>query len=238
MTLKICSFSMPKKFQKILNFLLGFFASRRRLPLLPLPPAHLLSIRFTKVGRAASQPANAPLSLLPPAHLPLIPQFVQGCTVSRVPPPVFPKLHISVFLRARLLQPRITFVPLSALSSAPRRFALKTLPSAFFLVPTVFWTFFTALFRLLLFVRFCLRLGLCSFDSVFHHLWTIITTQLTSVENSGNLVPETKKNNDHPCVRDRCTYLKTSSRSLKDVSIKIQSCLGCRDDCLKNKENH
>ena len=181
---------MPKKkLHENLNFLLGFFASRRRLPLLPLPPAHLLSIRFTQVGRVASQPANASLPLLPPAHLPLIPQFVQGCTVSRVPPPVFPKLHISVFLRARLFLPRITFVPLSALSRAPRTFALKTLPSAFFLVPTVFWTFFTALFRLLLFVCFCL----CSFDSVFHHLWTIITTQLTSVENSGNLVPETKK---------------------------------------------
>ena len=86
---------------------LGFVAPRLLLVLLPL--AHLLRLRLADRGAPAGagrQPPDAPLSLLPPAHLALT-KGIEGGAVPSVPPPVLAKVRVALLLRARILVTRI-----------------------------------------------------------------------------------------------------------------------------------
>ena len=88
---------------------LGFVAPRLLLLLL-LPLAHLLRLCLADRGAPAAgagrQPSNAPLPLLPPAHLALA-KGIEGGAVPSVPPPVLAKVRVALLLRARNLVTRI-----------------------------------------------------------------------------------------------------------------------------------
>ena len=150
---------------------LGFIAPRL-LFLVLLPLAHLLRLCLADCDAPASagrQPPDTPLSLLPPAHLALA-KGIEGGAVPSVPPPVLAKVRVALLLRARILVTRIVWGPECSLPRATSGLALKTLPPALLLFPTVSRTLPPALLQLLFcFSRFVSRY------SVFYHFWTIIT---------------------------------------------------------------
>ena len=94
--------------QKESHDFLGFVALRLLLLLL-LSLAHLLRLCLSDRGAtvgAGRQPPDAPLPLLPPAHLALA-KGIEGGAVASVPPPVLAKVRVALLLRARILVTRI-----------------------------------------------------------------------------------------------------------------------------------